>query len=63
MTDMNSLNMADNLHSLEVLLCAAMEMDWRKSDESEIAGELIEIAIQRCRSLLKQPDGVGVKNA
>lgn len=63
MTDMYPLNMADNLHSLEVLLCAAMEMDWRKADESEIAGELIEIAIQRCRSLLKQLDGVGVKNA
>ncbi|CAA0300026.1 hypothetical protein NGC52_22560 [Klebsiella michiganensis] len=63
MSDMNPLNMADNLHSLEVLLCAAMEMDWRKADESEIAGELIEIAIQRCRRLLQKPDGVGVKNA
>lgn len=63
MTDINPLNMADNLHSLEVLLCAAMEMDWRKADESEIAGELIEIAIQRCRRLLQNPDSVGVKNA
>ncbi|EPI5015714.1 hypothetical protein ACS6VN_003341 [Klebsiella oxytoca] len=63
MPDMNPLNMVDNLHSLETLLCAAMEMDWRKANESEIAGELIEIAIQRCRFLLKQPDGVGVKNA
>ncbi|SYU14528.1 Uncharacterised protein [Klebsiella pneumoniae] len=63
MTNMNPLNMVDNLRSLEVLLCAAMEMDWRKADESEIAGELIEIAIQRCRRLLKKPDGVGVKNA
>lgn len=62
MTDMNPLNMVDNLRSLEVLLCAAMEMDWRKADESEIAGELIDIALQRCRALRQQVDLPGVKN-
>lgn len=63
MTDMNPLNMVDNLRSLEVLLCAAMEMDWRKADESEIAGELIYMAIQRCLHFQQQANSMGVKNA
>lgn len=63
MTDMNPLNTLDNLRSLEVLLCAAMEMDWRKADESEIAGELIDLAIHRCRHFQQQVNSMGVKNA
>lgn len=62
MTDMNPLNTLDNIRSLEVLLCAAMEMDWRKADESDIAAELINIAIQRCRALRQQVDLPGVKH-
>lgn len=63
MTDMNPLNTLDNIRSLEVLLCAAMEMDWRKADESEIADELIGLAIQRCRHFQQQANSMGVKNA
>lgn len=62
MTDMNPLNTLDNLRSLEVLLAAALEMNWSKDDESDIAVELIDIALQRCRELRQQVDLPGVKH-
>ncbi|HAH9734558.1 TPA: hypothetical protein JD824_RS16715 [Citrobacter freundii] len=62
MRNLSMLDMGDKFRSLEVLLAAAMEMDWRKADESDIAAELIDIAIQRCRALRQQVDLPGVKH-
>ena len=54
--------MGDKFRSLEVLLAAALEMNWSKDDESDIAVELIDIALQRCRELRQQVDLPGVKH-
>lgn len=63
MNKLTMLDMGDQFRSLEVLLAAAMEMDCSKEDENEIAFELVDKALMRCRSLRQQLDGVGVKNA
>ncbi|HIG8798083.1 TPA: hypothetical protein ACYEOW_003652 [Raoultella terrigena] len=63
MPKLTMLDMGDKFRSLEVLLAAAMEMDCRKDDENEMAFELIDKALMRCRDLRQQLDGVGVKNA
>ncbi|MCL9671409.1 hypothetical protein [Citrobacter sp. MNAZ 1397] len=63
MSKLTMLDMSDKFRSLEVLLAAAMEMDCTKEDENDIAFELIDKALMRCRSLRQQLDGVGVKNA
>lgn len=63
MPNLTMLDMGDNFRSLEVLLAAAMEMDCSKEDENEIAFELIDKALMRCRKLREQLDGVRVKNA
>ena len=62
MPNLSMLDMGDKLRSLEVLLAAALEMNWSKDDESDIAVELIDIALQRCRELRQQVDLPGVKN-
>ena len=63
MPNLSMLDMGDKFRSLEVLLAAALEMNWSKDDESDIAVELIDIAPQRCRALRQQVDFTGVKNA
>ncbi|PXW53751.1 hypothetical protein [Phytobacter sp. SCO41] len=60
MAKLTMLDMGDKFRSLEVLLAAAMEMDCSKEDENEIAFELIDKALMRCRNLRQQLDGVGV---
>ncbi|MEG0869847.1 MAG: hypothetical protein RSG77_22820 [Hafnia sp.] len=62
MPNLSMLDMGDKFRSLEVLLAAALEMNWSKDDESDIAVELIDIALQRCRDLRQQVDLSGVKN-
>lgn len=47
-------DMGDKFRSLEVLLAAAMEMNRRNDDEYEIACELIDKALMRCRSLRRE---------
>ncbi|HGW2942929.1 TPA: hypothetical protein ACNP34_002223 [Citrobacter freundii] len=56
MPNLSMLDMGDKFRSLEVLLAAALEMNWSKDDESDIAVELIDIALQRCRELRQQVD-------
>ncbi|EMO1345442.1 TPA: hypothetical protein ACNROV_002817 [Citrobacter freundii] len=62
MPNLSMLDMGDKFRSLEILLAAALEMNWSKDDESDIAVELIDIALQRCRALRQQVDLPGVKN-
>ena len=62
MPNLSMLDMGDKFRSLEVLLAAALEMNWSKDDESDIAVELIDIALQCCRALRQQVDLPGVKN-
>ncbi|WMY40759.1 hypothetical protein RHA96_03515 [Citrobacter freundii] len=62
MPNLSMLDMGDKFRSLEVLLAAALEMNWSKDDESDIAVELIDIVLQRCRDLRQQVDLPGVKN-
>lgn len=53
MRDQKILAISDELRSLEVLMGAALEMNHSKFDEAEIAVELIDKALVRCRMLLK----------
>lgn len=62
MPNLSMLDMGDKFRPLEVLLAAALEMNWNKDDESNIAVELIDMALQRCRDLRQQVDLPGVKN-
>lgn len=62
MPNLSMLDMGDKFRSLEVLLAAALEMNWSKDDESDIAVELIDIALHRCRELRQQVDFPGVKH-
>ncbi|WP_410752772.1 hypothetical protein [Citrobacter youngae] len=62
MPNLSMLDMGDKFRSLEVLLAAALEMNWSKDDEIGIAVELIDIALQRCRELSQQVDLPGVKH-
>ncbi|ULK55272.1 hypothetical protein HUZ88_20595 [Citrobacter portucalensis] len=63
MPNLTMLDMGDKFRSLEVLLAAAMEMDCRNDDEYEIAFELVDKALMRCRSLRRELDGLEGKNA
>lgn len=63
MPNLTMLDMGDKFRSLEVLLAAAMEMDCRNDDEHEMAFELIDKALMRCRSLLRELDGQEGQNA
>lgn len=63
MSNLTMLDMGDKFRSLEVLLAAAMEMDCRNDDEQEIAFELIDKALLRCRSLRHELDNQEGKNA
>ncbi|MDT7299085.1 hypothetical protein RQM31_03485 [Citrobacter freundii] len=63
MPNLSMLDMGDKFRSLEVLLAAALEMNWSKDDESDIAVELIDKALLRCRSLRHELDNQEGKNA
>lgn len=63
MHKLNMLDVGDQFRSIAVLLAAAMEMDCRKEDEHEIAFELVDKALMRCRNLSTELDGAGVDHA
>lgn len=63
MAKLTMLDMGDKFRSLEALLAAALEMDWSKDEESGIAVELIDMALIRCRTHLRDLDAREVKNA
>lgn len=63
MLKLTMLDVGDQFRSIAVLLAAAMEMDCRKEDEHEIAFELVDKALMRCRNLSTELDGAGVDHA
>lgn len=63
MHKLTMLDAGDQFRSIAVLLAAAMEMDCRKEDEHEIAFELVDKALMRCRNLSTELEGPGVDHA
>lgn len=56
MHKLTMLDMGDKFRSIAALLAAAMEMDCRKDDEQQIAFELVDKALMRCRNLCNELD-------
>lgn len=63
MNNYTLLDVPDQLRSLATLLAASLEMDENSAGESQIATELIDIALVRVRKLMQDLEVKGDRHA